>query len=210
MRYLIILCLSLVLLACDSLDKPTISLYLAVQRGDIDQLERHMHWQADINAPFPNGRYPLHEAADKGRVVMLQRLLRYQAKWEVRDQQELTPLDLAVLSGRIQAARILQQAGASLDASKLLVIAAERQVTDRDIVRFLVEQGADLEHTNAKSETALLTAIRAANQRLVAHLVEQGANVNVRGLDGVSALQLARQNKLTEIEQRLLRYGASE
>lgn len=209
MRHLLIVLFSLSLLACDSLDKPTISLYLAVQRGDIDQLERHIHWQADINAPFSDGRYPLHEAADKGRLILLRRLLKHQAKWDVRDSQGLTPLDMAVLSGRIQAVEILQQAGATLDASGLLLMAAERQLTDRDIVRFLAGQGADLENTNAQGETPLLVAIRLANQRLVAHLIEQGANVNARNAAGDSALRLARRKQLNEIEQRLLRYGAS-
>lgn len=209
MHYLLTFALSFLLLACDALDEPTISLYLAVQRGDIDQLERHIHWQSDINAPFPDGRYPLHEAADKGRAIIVQRLLKHQVELDVQDQTGRTPIDLAVLAGRIQVAQILRGAGAELDASRLLLWVAEQQVMDRDIVRFLAEQAADLETTNAQGDTALLIAVRRANHRLVAHLIELGADVNARDQQGASALQIARQQNLREIEQRLLRHGAS-
>ncbi len=201
--------LSVFLLACDALDKPTISLYLAVQRGDIDQLERHIHWGADINAPFSNGRYPMHEAADKGRTILLQHLLSHQATLNVQDQYGKSPIDLAILAGRIQAAQILRQAGAEFDASRLLLLVAEQQTTDRDIVHFLVEQGGNLESTDADGRTPLLIAVGQGNHRLVGYLIQLGADVDARDAQGVSALQIARMKNLQQIEQRLLRYGAN-
>ena len=207
-RHAMLITFLLGLAACDAQDPPTVSLYLATQRGDLDQLERHIYWQSDINQPFPDGRYPLHTAAAQGRISLIQALLEHQATLEVRDAADRTPIELAILAGRIQIAERLRQAGANLAATPLLLIAAEQGSQDRDVVRYLVEHGADLEATNAAGETALLVAIKKQNHRLVAHLLAQGANVNAQNAQGWSALQLARDQHLTEIQQRLRRYGA--
>ena len=205
---LVIFCTSIGLTACDAHNPPTISLYLATQRGDLDQFERHLYWQADINQPFPDGRYPLHTVAAQGRISLLHSLLDNQADLEVRDAAGRTPLELAILTGHTQVAEHLQHAGAKLQASQLLLIAAEQGTQDRDIVRYLAEQGADLEATNPAGETALLIAIRQKNHRLVAHLLAQGADVNAQNAAGRSALQLAHDQQQVDIEQRLRRYGA--
>jgi ankyrin repeat protein len=208
-RFLLaILVFSIGLTACDAQKSPTISLYLATQRGDLDQLERHLHWESDINQPFPDGHYPLHVVAAQGRLSLLQALLDHQAVLEVQDAAGYTPLERAILAGHIQVAKHLQQAGATFQASKILLIAAEQGLEDRDIVIYLVEQGADLEAINAAGDTPLLIAIQQRNHRLVAHLLAQGANVNAQNAEGRTALQLAQAQQLIEVQQRLRRYGA--
>ena len=203
---LLVICLGL--LACDAQEKPTVSLYLATQRGDLDQLERHLHWQSAINQPFPDGNYPLHSVAAQGRISLLQALLSHQAKLEVRNALERTPLEVAILTGHTQAADLFIAAGANLSATALLIIAATENTQDRDIVRYLVQHGANLEVKNSAGDTALLIAIRQQNHRLVAHLLAQGANVNAHDADGHSALQLAQAQPT--IQQSLRRYGARE
>ena len=205
---LVIFFVSIGLTACDAYDPPTISLYLATQSGNLDQLERHLHWQADINQPFPDGRYPLHVVAEQGRISLLRALLDNDAELDVQDGNERTPLEQAILTGHTQVAAHLQQAGAELQASQLLLIAAEQGTQDRDVVRYLVAQKADLETTNLAGETALLIAIRQKNHRLVAHVLAQGADVDVQNAAGHSALQLANEQQQTDIAQRLRRYGA--
>lgn len=208
MRYIYTLLVLLALSACDALDKPTISLYLAVQRGDIDQVERHIHWQTDINAAFPNGRYPLHEAAEKGRIIILRSLVKHGAKLNTPDNSGATAIGLAILSGKTQAADILLKAGAKYDASALLLQAAQRNLTDRDIVRFLVRHNADIETQDADGNTPLLLAVAQNNHRLAQHLIEQGADVNAQGKNGQSVLRTAQQKASDEIQQLLLRHGA--
>ena len=193
---------------CSEPDRPSIPLYLAVQRGDLDQLERHIYWGTDIRAVLPNGQYPLHAAAQQGRIVMVKELLKNGAEIDRRTADGSTALDLAILGGRIQVADLLLSQGATLDATPLLIRAAEAGVTDRDIVRFLVEHGADTEGRNAAGDTPLLMAIRQDNHRLATHLVNQGADVNVATRDGESALALARELKLGELVSLLQRQGA--
>lgn len=209
MRFrLLLLALPLLLIsACGAPDKPSVSLYLAIQRADIDQVERHLYWGTPIDQAFPSGRYPLHDAAAQGRVVLIRLLLKHGAEIGPRDSDGMTPLQLAVLEGRTQAAEVLFEAGAELDPSTLLLLAAQRDSKDRDVVRFLKGHGADMNATDGQGDSALLIATRHGNHRLVHHLVEQGAEVNLRNLAGQTALDLATAGQFREIRQFLLRYG---
>lgn len=200
--------LTLLLPACGKPDRPTIALYLAVQRGDLDQLERHIYWGSDIDAAMPNGQNPLQTAAQNGRIVMVRTLLKHGAQIDAETADGDTALDLAILNGRTQIAELLLAAGARLEASALLLKAAGLGVTDRDSIRFLIERGADPEARNADGDTPLLVAIRQDNHRLATQLVGLGADVNTQTADGKSALALARELKVTELISLLQRQGA--
>ena len=174
----ITLTILLFLTGCSEPNRPSIALYLAVQRGDLDQLERHIYWKTDINAVMPNGQYPLHAAAEKGRIVMVRTLLKHGAEINQTTADGDTPVDLALLAGRTQLAELMIKQGAQIDPSQLLIKAAQSGIADRDVVRFLVTRGADTEHRDDAGDTPLLIAIRQSNHRLATHLVNQGANVN--------------------------------
>jgi ankyrin repeat protein len=204
------LLLALTLVACGEPDRPSISLYLALQRGDIDQIERHIHWGADINEFDPDGRRPLHVAAATGRVIVVKLLLEHGAEVDARDQENRTALERAVLAGRTQVADLLLRHGAALDADTLLLDAARAGVRDRDIVRWLADHGADLEARGTDGDTPLLIAVRQNNHRLARHLIDQGADVNVRDAAGTSALVLARELGHQEIAHWLRRSGAAD
>lgn len=210
MRTLIppLIALLLLLGGCTEPDRPSVPLYLAVQRGDLDQVERHIYWGSDINAALPDGHHPLHTAAANGRIIMVRLLLKHGAEIDRALEDGTTPIDLAILAGRTQVAELLLSRGAQLDPSALLLRAAEGGATDRDIVRFLIARGADTERRNDNGDTPLLLAIRQRNHRLAAHLVDQGADVNVATPAGVSALALARELQLPELISLLERQGA--
>ena len=200
--------LMLFLSACGEPDRPSIALYLAVQRGDLDQLERHIFWKTDINAVLPNGHYPLHVAAEKGRVVMVRTLLKHGAEVNQATADGDTPVDVALLAGRTRLAELLISQGAQLDATKLLLKAAQVGVTNRDVVHFLIDSGADTEVQNEEGDTPLLVAIRQDNHRLATHLVNRGADINAATGDGSSALSLARKLEMPELISLLERQGA--
>lgn len=198
----------LLITGCSEPDRPSVSLYLAVQRGDLDQLERHIYFDSDINAQLPNGLYPLHVAAEKGRIIMVRTLLKHGAVIDQPSAEGDTALELAILAGRTQIAELLLAEGATLEPSRLLLKAARAGVTDRDTVRFLTDRGADTEFRDEAGDTPLMVAIRQDNHRLATHLVNSGADVNVSGPDGRSALTVARELQLGELVRLLERYGA--
>lgn len=200
--------LTLLLGACGQVEKPSISLYLASQRGDIEQIERHIKWDSDINALDKDGDAPLHVAAQKGRIAISRLLLKHGADINLANASGHTPAYYAILSGRTRLADLLLKQGAVIDASKLLLEAAYRDVPDRDAVSYLVSHGANLETRDAQSDTALIIAIRRGNHRLARHLVAEGADVNVQDAKGKTAIQIAKQTGLRDIAQLLKRQGA--
>ncbi|MCB1784951.1 MAG: ankyrin repeat domain-containing protein [Chromatiaceae bacterium] len=204
----LLIALTLTTVGCSEPDRPSISLFLAVQRGDLDQLERHIYWGTDINAALPNGEKPLQTAAANGRIIMVRTLLKHGAELDTGSPAGDTALDLAILNGRTQIAELLLAEGARLDASALLLKAAAQGVTDRDSIRFLIDHGADTERRNAEGDTPLLIAIRQDNHRLATHLVGHGADVNAQTADGESALALARRLQVPELISLLQRQGA--
>jgi ankyrin repeat protein len=209
-RLPLLLLLALALTACGEPDRPSISLYLALQRGDIDQIERHIYWGTDINEFDPDGRRPLHVAAASGRVIVVELLLKNGAEVDARDRENRTALERAVLAGRTQIADLLLRHGAELDADQLLLDAARAGTRDRDVVRWLVGHGASLEARETDGDTPLLIAIRDNNHRLARHLIDQGADVNVHDAAGDSALGIARQLGHEEIAHQLRRSGAAD
>ncbi len=200
----------LLLGGCSAPDQPSISLYLAVQRGDVDQIERHIYWGSDIDQLDPDGNRALHVAASQGRQIIVQILLKHGADTNLPDQADHKPLYYALLAGRTQLAELLVTNGAQFDADQLLLAMAVASVSDRDVIRYLVKQGANLETIDNTGQTALVIAVTHDNHRLLRHLIDQGADVNARSADGHSALWIANQLKLGDIAHPLKRNGARE
>ncbi len=200
--------LTLFVAACGQMEKPTISFYLANQRGDIEQIERHIKWGSDINALDKDGNAPLHVAAQKGRIAITRMLIRHGADINLPGAQGHSPAHYAILSGRTRLADLLLKQGATIDVNSMLLDAAHQNIPERDAVVYLAIHGANLEVKDAQGDTALIIAIRHGNHRLARHLVAEGADVNVRDAKGKTAIQIAKQTGLRDIAQLLKRQGA--
>lgn len=193
---------------CGAPDRPSISLYLAVQRGDIDQLGRHIYWGSDMNALDRDGNRPLHVLSESGNIVAVKQLLKAGVDINATDREERSALLRALLSGRTQLASILEEQGAEFDSSEFLLEITRNQVRDRDVISWLVDRGADLERTSEDGDTALIIAIRKSDHRLARHLIAQGANVNTADQSGQRPLDIAEETQQSEIAALLRRYGA--
>ena len=204
-------CLLLVLLAltgCSDPDRPSISLHLALQRGDIDQIQRHIFWKTDINKAGPNGQMPLHVAAEQGQQTIIEQLLKHGADINSKDSNGNSPLHVAIMSGRTQAAGLLIQNGAKFDPDQLLEDSVRNNITDRDVFNFLLLKGANINHVSTSGFTPLLEAIKQSNRVLVKLLIANGADVNQADASGQTPLQLANQIKDDSIIRLLVRNGA--
>lgn len=201
--------LPLMIAGCGEPDKPSVPLYLAVQRGDINQLERHIHWGTDIDRLGPDGNRPIHILAERGNIVAVKRLLDGGADIDAEDSDGYTAVQRALFSGRTQLASLLVERGAEFDPSALLIDVARQDVPDRDVISWLVARGADLEHTSQAGDTALIIAIRKRDHRLVRHLVDQGADVNQTNRAGEAPLAIAERLGQEEIADLLRRHGAT-
>lgn len=195
--------------ACSEPEKPTISLYLAMQRGDIEQIERHVHWGTDLNQLDRDGFTPLQVAVRKGRIAITRLLLKQGVAVDQPDHEGHTALYHAVLGGRTRIADLLLKAGAKIEPTPWLIEAAKQNISGRETIEYLVKHGAETEARNSSGDTPLLIAIRHANHKLAKHLVNFGADVTVADIRGNSALSIANSMGLSDIALLLRRNGAT-
>jgi ankyrin repeat protein len=105
------------------------------------------------------------------------------------------------------AAALLWVAGVSAGAGDLRLIEAVRQ-QDRETVRALLKQKADVNAREGDGATALHWAVVRDDGETVEGLLRAGANVNVANDYGVTPLSLACTNRNAPIVKQLLAGGA--
>ena len=200
--------LGLLLSGCSAPDRPTISLYRALQAGDIDQLERHIYWGTDINVVDANGNMPLHVACNRGRPVIAELLLDNGAKIDALNRAGETPIYVSLMAGRTQVAELLVQHSAELDADRLLQATARNGVADRDVIEFLVRHGGDINNRDEEENTPLHHAISGGHRVVAKFLIARGADVNAVNKNGETVLQIAESVGNTDLINLLTRNGA--
>ena len=209
-KFLLSLLIPLVMLtACSKPEPPTINLYRAVHIEDLDQIQRNLYWAAaDVNQPGPDGQTALHVAAQKGSLVIVKMLLDQGADTEVLNKQGHTPLASALFARNPLVADYLLKRQASLDPDALLREAVLLGGADRDVVDFLVKQGASLDSPDAEGNTPLHLAILKGRRVVAKYLIQKGANIDSIDQSGRTPLELAIELGEDDIKQMLLKYGA--
>lgn len=136
-------------------------------------------------------------AAAKGDTAEVQALLA--AGYDVNQANEYgsTVLMTAAATGQAEVVRALLNFGAKVNAqqkdSKLTpLLFAVWNVDNTDVVRALIESGADLEAKDRSGDTALIIAARKGRVSSLNALIAAGANVNARSTqNGTTALMAA-------------------
>lgn len=206
--FLVLLTIGLLLSGCSEPGKPTISLHLAIEREDINQIERHIFWGSDLNKLNINGQTPLHVAAAQGSHIVVKMLAKNGADIDIPDKQGISIIGQAALNGRTQIVEYLAQQGATYDPDELLNLVVEAGVRDHDIIPLLIKLGADINHQNEAGQAPLHKAI-ANDERVVAkYLIKEGADVNLADKAGQRPLALAEAQGDEDIIRMLKRNGA--
>ena len=74
---------------------------------------------------------------------------------------------------------------------------------DFEMVKLLIDHGADVNQKNFRGATALMAAAGAGTPALVKYLIEKGADVKARDQDGYTALMYAeRDDSMLHVEER--------
>ena len=139
---------------------------------------------ADVNAAQGDGTTPLHWAAYRLDVELVERLLARGARASTMNRYGASPLGEAAKAANVEIVERLLEAGADVEAANAdgetaLMLAARTGSTE--VARVLIAAGADVNAREAwRDQTALMWAAEGAFAPLVKLLIEHGADVRAR------------------------------
>ncbi len=161
-------------------------------------------------------RFAMLEAAEKGDVSAINRLITVGTKVDVRDESNRTPLYMAVEKNRIEAVKLLLSEGASvnaqardLDTPWLLAGALGRA----EILRLFMAHAPDLTIRNRFGGTALIPACEKGHLEAVRVLLDTAIDLDhVNSLGWTCLIEIALLSdggaRHLEITRRVLDAGA--
>ena len=165
---------------------------------------------ASLEAADSDGNTPLHVAATSGSPDAIDVLLQAGAKIDAFNHHRDTPLLNAATEGSAPAVNALLKHRPAMNVSDgdftPLGIAVYRG--HRDVVRLLIDHGANIESQDKNGYTALHVAVLAGKTDLVALLLTADAHVDSRSKRGATPLQLAAERGSVDSSSLLLQYGA--
>ena len=210
----------------------TTALHWAAHNGDVDLVQRLIRAGANVKAVNAFGATPMSEAAVLADPVLFSALLEAGASVESPNADGQTALMVVARTSRVDAARLLIQRGANVNAvekwrgqTALMWAAAQSQPA---MVRALIAAGAHVDaratvndwgrqvtaepraiYRPAGGLTPLLYAAREGCVDCAAALVDGGADINLPDPENISPLLLAVINMRFDAAALLIERGAN-
>lgn len=155
-----------------------------------------------------NANSYLVDAAKKGDVAEVQRLLAKGANIDETNKTSDTALYSAVAAGRIEVIKLLIARGANinLDSTGFTPLMAAALRGDYHVVELLIEAGADINFD--RQATALMCATLYAHADVAKLLISRGANVNAAYF-GRTPLHIAAEQGYIDLAELLIQNGAN-
>jgi len=157
------------------------ALHFAAGRGQTGLLQLLVDQGANVNAIDQPGNTPLHRAVENGDLIAAGILLDKGADVNAKDFANNTTLHLALTSrNALATASFLLDRGALPNLKNNFGNTPLHMVVDLglppELARLLVAKGADVNARNKQGDSALLDAVKEANQGLITTLLDLGAS----------------------------------
>ena len=191
-------------------EKGETALTYTLDNHESDKIAKVLLRKADINLQDDLGNSPLHLAIVKGKEKILDMLLEKDVNVNVSGRQgtvkNISPLYAAVLKRREDLVKklIKKKAAPNIADSQgsfPLIDAVFQKVANPEIVKMLLENGAEVNKKNVDGATALIYAASnqditpEVRQTIVKLLLEKGADKSIKGKGGKDALYWAKKMK---------------
>ncbi|MDD3469930.1 MAG: ankyrin repeat domain-containing protein [Thermoguttaceae bacterium] len=180
-------------------------------------------WQFSWNRPVPRDEaslirdseiHSLTQAAELGRVEVVQKMLRDGVSATQKDENGNTALHLAAQRGFVEVMKVLLDAGADPNATNTVnntaLLSAVSNLQSEEVVALLLKYGAKIptSYDSTGGNTELHFAARCGNSDTCELLLDAGADINARNGQGETALFFAIDSKDSETTQFLIDRGA--
>ncbi|XP_041371501.1 putative ankyrin repeat protein RF_0381 [Gigantopelta aegis] len=159
--------------------------------------------RSDVNASTLWGNTPLMLGCREGYTEMVRLLITGKANVNKKKASGLTALHVAVHNDRESPARCLLNSGrccvnaCTSRGNTALMLGCEKGYIE--MVRLLIECGADMNRNNNNGDTALMLGCKKGYIEMVRLLIECGADINKNNKNGDTALDIAHHEGYSDI-----------
>jgi len=179
------------------------SVYSNASSNNLEGVKEDLKSGGNINELGYNNKSALMTAVDYGYAEIARFLIESGADIFLIDNDGFTALHYAARKGLTEIAKLLVERGAEIDkypdSSKFyagytpLILACDSSRDDKtlEVVKYLVEKGANLEKVEFAFKSPLTAAVFAKSTNTIRFLLESGANPNNALNDGRTPLYLA-------------------
>src|SRR5258708_6238082 len=189
-------------------------LHAAIEKVDVkdDNTKVGLEQGVDVNTPDDYTSTPLHQVSQRGRLDIVELLVKHHADPDTRDSRQHTPLMKASLDGKLDVVHVLLRNGASADShdpdgwTSLMVTSQSGHL---DVVRLLLQSGAAIDAHDNDGRTSLMVASKNGHLDVVRLLLQSGAAIDAHDNDGRTSLMVASHNGHLDVIRLLLQSGAA-
>ncbi len=222
--FIIILCFAF-LSFCNTIYADTVTDAIkAVAKNDYTTIKKMLDNGLDPNLKGKGSAQAglLNTACNRGRVKIVQLLLSRGADVNLAGNQGRTPMMGAARNAKtLDILKILIKKGANIQAVDdhgvsvfdNAVIGVVSRQTSMESLKFLVNQGLNVNKSTLKGKTtgytALMMAARSNHIELAKYLISKGANVNANAEQGDTPLSIAMEEKHKKMIALLKKHGAT-
>jgi pectate lyase len=180
-------------------------IFAAVHSGDTKEILELISKGADINATTGSfwGDTPLHYAGRWGYKEIVELLLTKGADVNTKNNEDQTPVDIALSRNRKEIVDLLIAKGADVSSIHLAAY-----LGDAAKVIHFIEQGSDVNIKDQRRLTPLHYAARQGHKKTVELLLANGADVNSKGRGNRTAAEFAMQGNHNDVVELLVSKGA--
>lgn len=180
----------------------------AVNQGDVQAVGALLNQGLDPNSADADGKTILMNAAWLGHRDLVSFLIGRKASVTRRSPHGDTALMFASLKGDLAIAKLLVDNGAEISHSGWAPLHYAAFEGRPELVKYLVEKGADKNGLAPNGYTALMLAARNGQLEAARALLYADVDLSVKGPKGETALAIVKERKNSELEGLLRRAGA--
>jgi len=184
--------------------------FKAVQLDDVRTVQSLLQRGFDPNTVNPAGHSGLMLAVREPSLKVAEFLTGWpQTKVEVRNDKDESPLMLAALKGHLALVKKLVERDADVNKTGWTALHYAASGGHLQVIDFLLENSAYIDAESPNGTTPLMMAAMYGNPESVKLLIQAGADLNVKNMVGMTALDFAvradRQNSRELIQTGLQR-----
>jgi ankyrin repeat protein len=185
------------------------ALWYAIENDDEGLVTKFLKAGANPNAEDKDGDVPLSFVSQKGNINIARILLSYKADIKAKSKKDgYTPIMFAAQNADRKFIELLLKEGAEINAvdnkgmnSLYRAIGANKT----DNFNCLIENkiAINLASTDGQGITPLMAAVYVKNKDMVESLIKKGADLNVKGPKGFTALDIAKMSGQNDMAQMI-------